>query len=109
MAEQGVRFTRFYSAALVVASTRGSCLTGFWDPFRYGIYSANTGHLLQEKKVRIATPLDTIAVTLKMAPRTLTKTSKTQTGEALGSRHFQLHRCTDSMRACYRVSTTFDQ
>lgn len=48
MAEQGVRFTRFYSAAPVCSPTRGSCLTGR-HPFRYGIYSANTGHLPQEE------------------------------------------------------------
>ncbi|QDV22737.1 sulfatase-like hydrolase/transferase [Aureliella helgolandensis] len=44
LAEDGMRFTRFYSAAPVCSPTRGSCLTGR-HPFRYGIYHANTGHL----------------------------------------------------------------
>ena len=44
MAQEGVRFTRFYSAAPVCSPTRGSCLTGR-HPFRFGIYFANTGHL----------------------------------------------------------------
>ncbi|MCG8650170.1 MAG: sulfatase-like hydrolase/transferase [Pirellulales bacterium] len=44
MAANGLKFTRFYSAAPVCSPTRGSCLTGR-HPYRYGIYSANTGHI----------------------------------------------------------------
>tara|TARA_R110002049_G_scaffold4601_5_gene32210 strand:+ start:293557 stop:294999 length:1443 start_codon:yes stop_codon:yes gene_type:complete len=44
MASDGLKFTRFYSAAPVCSPTRGSCLTGR-HPYRYGVYSANTGHM----------------------------------------------------------------
>jgi arylsulfatase A-like enzyme len=44
MAASGLKFTRFYSAAPVCSPTRGSCLTGR-HPYRYGVYSANTGHI----------------------------------------------------------------
>jgi arylsulfatase A-like enzyme len=44
LAESGLRFSRFYSAAPVCSPTRGSCLTGR-HPYRYGVYSANTGHI----------------------------------------------------------------
>lgn len=44
MAAGGLMFTRFYSAAPVCSPTRGSCLTGR-HPYRYGVYSANTGHI----------------------------------------------------------------
>lgn len=36
MAQEGIRFNRFYAAAPVSSPTRGSCLTGR-HPFRYGI------------------------------------------------------------------------
>jgi len=42
MAEQGVVFDRFYSAAPICSPTRGSCLTGR-HPFRYGVLAAHTG------------------------------------------------------------------
>ena len=48
MAEAGVRLTRFYAGAPVCSPTRGSCLTGR-NPFRYGIPTANTGHLREEE------------------------------------------------------------
>lgn len=48
MAESGLKFTRFYSAAPVCSPTRGSCLTGR-HPYRYGIYSANVGHMKPEE------------------------------------------------------------
>ena len=48
MAADGLTFNRFYSAAPVCSPTRGSCLTGR-HPYRYGIYSANTGHLKDEE------------------------------------------------------------
>ena len=52
MSAAGLKFTRFYSAAPVCSPTRGSCLTGR-HPYRYGIYSANTGHL---KEAEITLP-----------------------------------------------------
>ena len=48
MAEAGLRFNRFYSAAPVCSPTRGSCLTGR-HPFRYGVFFANTGHMRPEE------------------------------------------------------------
>ena len=44
MAADGLKFTRFYSAGPVCSPTRGSCLTGR-HPYRYGIYTANAGHM----------------------------------------------------------------
>jgi len=48
MAKAGMRFTRFYSGAPVCSPTRGSCLTGR-HPYRYGIFSANVGHIRREE------------------------------------------------------------
>jgi len=48
MAKAGMRFTRFYSGAPVCSPTRGSCLTGR-HPYRYGIFGANSGHMLKEE------------------------------------------------------------
>ena len=48
MAEGGLRFTRSYSGAPVCSPTRGSCLTGR-HPYRYGIFSANVGHMRKEE------------------------------------------------------------
>lgn len=45
MAKAGLQLNRFYSAAPVCSPTRGSCLTGR-HPYRYGIFSANVGHML---------------------------------------------------------------
>lgn len=45
MASAGLQLNRFYSAAPVCSPTRGSCLTGR-HPYRYGVFSANTGHML---------------------------------------------------------------
>lgn len=44
MAENGIRFDRFYSASPVCSPTRGSCLTGR-HAYRYGVFGANEGHL----------------------------------------------------------------
>ena len=44
LAADGIRLDRFYSAAPVCSPTRGSMLTGR-HPYRYGIFSANVGHL----------------------------------------------------------------
>ncbi|QDT69726.1 Choline-sulfatase [Planctomycetes bacterium MalM25] len=48
MAEEGIRFDRFYAGAPVCSPTRGSCLTGR-HPSRYGIPSANSGRLKSEE------------------------------------------------------------
>ena len=45
MSRAGLRFDRFYSGAPVCSPTRGSALTGR-HPFRYGIPTANAGHML---------------------------------------------------------------
>src|SRR4030042_1395380 len=57
MAAAALRFTRFYSGAPVCSPTRGSCLTGR-HPFRYGIYTANVGHIRKEE-VTLAEALQT--------------------------------------------------
>jgi arylsulfatase A-like enzyme len=48
MAKAGLRFERFYCGAPVCSPTRGSCLTGR-HPYRYGIWSANQGHMRKEE------------------------------------------------------------
>ncbi len=48
MAASGLKFNRFYAAAPVCSPTRGSCVTGR-HPFRYGIFSANVGHMRAEE------------------------------------------------------------
>jgi len=48
MADEGIRFDRFYSGAPVCSPTRGSCLTGR-HPYRYGIFFANVGHMKKEE------------------------------------------------------------
>jgi len=48
MARAGLRFERFYAAAPVCSPTRGSVLTGR-HPSRYGIPTANQGHLKHEE------------------------------------------------------------
>ena len=44
MSEAGLRFDRFYSGAPVCSPTRGSALTGR-HPYRYGVPTANAGHI----------------------------------------------------------------
>ncbi|HET9276540.1 MAG TPA: sulfatase-like hydrolase/transferase [Flavitalea sp.] len=48
MAKEGVQFNRFYVSAPVCSPTRGSILTGR-NPYRYGIYAANVGHMKKEE------------------------------------------------------------
>lgn len=48
LAGKGITFNRFYSASAVCSPTRGSCLTGR-NSYRYGIPTANTGHLKVEE------------------------------------------------------------
>ena len=57
MARDGMRFNRFYAGAPVCSPTRGSALTGR-HPYRYGVFFANTGHLL-DREVTIAELLKT--------------------------------------------------
>ncbi len=52
MSEAGCRFERFYSGAPVCSPTRGSALTGR-HPYRYGIPTANAGHM-REREVTLA-------------------------------------------------------
>ncbi|WP_367181307.1 sulfatase-like hydrolase/transferase [uncultured Lutibacter sp.] len=48
LANNGITFKRFYAAAPVCSPTRASCLTGR-NPYRQGIYTANTGKLKKEE------------------------------------------------------------
>ncbi len=48
MSRAGLRFERFYAGAPVCSPTRGSALTGR-HPYRYGVYTANTGHVRAEE------------------------------------------------------------
>lgn len=48
ISRSGIRFDRFYSGAPVCSPTRGSAMTGR-HPYRYGINSANVGHMLPEE------------------------------------------------------------
>ena len=52
MCAAGLRFDRFYSGAPVCSPTRGSALTGR-HPYRYGIPTANAGHL-REPEISMA-------------------------------------------------------
>jgi arylsulfatase A-like enzyme len=91
MAEAGLRFTRFYSAAPVCSPTRGSCLTGR-HPYRYGITFANVGHMPKEE-ITLAEALKTQGYTTghfgKWHLGTLTKTEKdSNRGGPRGTKHF---------------------
>jgi len=57
MSRAGIRFDRFYAGAPVCSPTRGSALTGR-HPFRYGIYSANVGHI-RKQEITLAEALGT--------------------------------------------------
>jgi len=48
LAEQGIIFRRFYSAAPVCSPTRASCITGR-HPYRIGIFGANSGFLKSQE------------------------------------------------------------
>jgi arylsulfatase A-like enzyme len=48
MAKASLRFDRFYSPAPVCSPSRGGCLTGR-HPYRYGIWTANAGHIRKEE------------------------------------------------------------
>jgi len=57
MARSGMRFDRFYAGAPVCSPTRGSALTGR-HPFRYGIFTANAGHM-RDRELTLAEALKT--------------------------------------------------
>ncbi len=48
MSESGLRFDRFYAGAPVCSPTRGSVVTGR-HPYRYGVFTANRGHLRKDE------------------------------------------------------------
>jgi len=48
MAKNGVKLTHFYAGGPVCSPTRGTCLTGR-HYYRYGIFSANVGHLPKQE------------------------------------------------------------
>ncbi|QZT37817.1 sulfatase-like hydrolase/transferase [Halosquirtibacter xylanolyticus] len=48
LSKKGVTFTNFYAGGPVCSPTRGTCLTGRHYS-RYGIYTANVGHLPKEE------------------------------------------------------------
>ena len=55
MSEEGVTFTRFYSAAAMCSPTRGSCYTGR-NPYRFGITFAMKG-MLEPTEITITSVL----------------------------------------------------
>ncbi len=57
MSKQGIHFARYYSGAPLCSPTRGSSLTGR-HPYRYGIFSANVGHL-PDQEITLAEVLRT--------------------------------------------------
>ncbi len=61
MAASGIRFDRFYSGAPVCSPTRGGAMTGR-HPYRYGIFSANKGHM-KEQEITLAEVLKTLGYT----------------------------------------------
>ena len=61
MASEGIRFDRFYAGAPVCSPTRGSSLTGR-HPSRYGIHTANDGHM-RDSEITLAEVLKTLGYT----------------------------------------------
>jgi len=91
MAKDGLKFNRFYAAAPVCSPTRGSVLSGR-HPFRYGIATANSGHLLAEERT-LAELLRKLGYTTghfgKWHLGTLTKTERdSNRGGSRGAEHF---------------------
>ncbi len=91
MAANSLRFTRFYAASAVCSPTRGSVVTGR-HPSRYGIRTANDGHLLPEELSLAELLKDRGYVTGhfgKWHLGTLTKTVKdSNRGGRTGSTHY---------------------
>ncbi len=93
MAKQSLVFNRFYAQAPVCSPTRGSCLTGR-HPFRYGIPTANAGHLLPDE-ITLAEALKTRGYATghfgKWHLGTLTtKVVEANRGGPRGKKHFAL-------------------
>lgn len=93
MARHGLRFTRFYAAAPVCSPTRGSCLTGR-HPYRYGVYSANVGHM-KPQEITLPELLQQQGYATghfgKWHLGTLTKTVKdANRGGTRGAKHFSI-------------------
>ena len=91
MAKNGLRFERFYAQAPVCSPTRGSVLTGR-HPYRYGIFSANVGHM-RPKELTLAEALKANGYTTghfgKWHVGTLTKTvPDANRGGPKGAAHF---------------------
>jgi arylsulfatase A-like enzyme len=91
MAKAGMRFKRFYSGAPVCSPTRGSCLTGR-HPYRYGIFSANAGHM-RRQEITLAEALKTQGYTTghfgKWHLGTLTTKEKdSNRGGPRGAKHY---------------------
>jgi arylsulfatase A-like enzyme len=61
LAANGLQLDRFYAAAPVCSPTRGSCLTGR-HPFRYGVFTANAGHM-KPQELTLAEALKEIGYT----------------------------------------------
>lgn len=61
LANNGIRFTRFYAGGPVCSPTRGTCLTGR-HYFRYGVTHANRGHL-PEQEITLARMLKSYGYT----------------------------------------------
>lgn len=61
MSQSGIRFDRWYTGAPVCSPTRGSCITGR-HPFRYGIFTANKGHM-KSREITLAEALKTVGYT----------------------------------------------
>lgn len=91
MAKAGLKFNRFYAQSPVCSPTRGSVLTGR-HPYRYGIFSANVGHM-RTKERTLAEILKASGYTTghfgKWHLGTLTKKVKeSNRGGPRGVRHF---------------------
>jgi len=91
MASAGLRFNRFYAGAPVCSPTRGSALTGR-HPNRYGIFSANVGHMRPEE-LTLAEQLRTLGYRTghfgKWHLGTLTRTERdSNRGGVKGAAHY---------------------
>lgn len=91
MAANGLRFQRFYAGAPVCSPTRGNALTGR-HPYRYGIFSANVGHI-RSRELTLAEMLKAQGYTTghfgKWHLGTLTKTgSDSNRGGPKNAAHF---------------------
>ena len=91
MEKNGLKFNRFYAQSPVCSPTRGSVLTGR-HPYRYGIFSANVGHM-KKRELTLAEALKANGYTTghfgKWHLGTLTKTLReSNRGGPKGAAHF---------------------